>query len=316
MVFRRVGREDEVLEALDFYDPALVFSTLSFLPGTGGRGRNIHETLERSGYPYVGPSPDALTLSQSRPATLEAWRRSGLPVPDYFCLPRAKPGSTGARLAAARDFPYLLRVAQGSQEVPEVLASSTAELKAGVAKLWEGVGDILVEGLPGGESGREFSVAMIGEGKRSLFLPVERRPIHARCLRSHHRPEGEASLPETLPLPPGRLRRELCELARAAFGAIGLRDYGRLDIVLAGSRLWVLGALAQPPLPDPLFSACAAGAGLTVEGYLGAIALSALRRQVCASGISRLVPPGLLSVLPPGLSDLFGSGLGAGEGAA
>lgn len=85
-ILRKAQWEDEVLEALAFYDPDLVFSTFAFLSGPGGRRRNLHECLERSGFPYVGSPPETLDLARSRPAMLGLWRRHGLPVPDYFAL--------------------------------------------------------------------------------------------------------------------------------------------------------------------------------------------------------------------------------------
>jgi hypothetical protein len=157
---------------------------------------------------------------------------------------------------------------------------------------------------------------MLGEGERALYLPVERRPSHSRH-RVH--PSGQdraGKLPESRPLPPGRLRRRLCDLAHSALSVVGCRDYGRLDVLLAEDRLWALGASAQPCLPDPLFSACAAGAGLTTEGCLGAMVLSALGRQPQRKARPASLPSSLIMALPPGLVAFFGAELCEGVGVA
>jgi D-alanine-D-alanine ligase-like ATP-grasp enzyme len=296
--FREFGREETTRrrfeELLRECDPDLVFC--SFFDS------GVYHALAQRKIPFVGSTASALRLCRSKSRLKRVWEDRGIATPGYFSVRRTKSGSVSGRglVVAAEDFPYIVKP-DGEDEDRGIRARYVAfdalSLAACVDSALEEYDELLIEHFPVGSSSREYTVAMIGSGDRALMLPAEiglkgSRPIQVVTLEDRERGLAAALAVE------GGERERLGEFARRAFMAAGLRDYARCELVDEGGSLLALELKGQPRMPDPLFDACAAGAGLDPDQYVVAVALAALLR--CAKAGNRLLrlPPEAESLLP------------------
>jgi D-alanine-D-alanine ligase-like ATP-grasp enzyme len=200
----------------------------------------------------------------------------------------------------AADFPYIVKPDR-ENENPGIRARSIAydagALAASIDSALEECDELLVEHFVGGSSSREYTVAMIGSGDRALMLPAEIRLKGSRPIKVATREDRARGLAVVSPVE-GAERERIGEFAERALAAAGLRDYARCDLIEEKGSLFALEADGQPPLPDPWFDSCAAGAGLGGDLYVAAIALAALYRGSKAGSGRLALPREALSLLP------------------
>jgi D-alanine-D-alanine ligase len=279
-VHRPVDSVEELDSCLKAEDPDIVFSASYFVAPR----IDVGEYLERRCVPFVGSSSEALRLVLSKAGLKDRWREVGVPTPDYY---RASGGSTlDAALAHAANFPYIVKPAsEGNSRGIDAssVVFSKEELRGKMVSLIASYGEVLVEKYLGDDPGmREFTVAALGSGKASLFMPAEIR------LERGAAPEGRPRVVTTrdkdsgaaraLPVEEPGLGAELAALAGRACAAASVRDYARCDIIRSRGSCYAIEINGEPTVPDPWFEACASGAGLDEEQYLIAIFFAALCR--------------------------------------
>lgn len=246
--------------------------------------RSLYGTLESVGLPCVGSSARSLELLGSKSRLGKLWAARGIAVPSYFLVRRTRTGSISGKraIALAKDFPYIVKPdGEDDRSWTEALsiAYDSRALASSVDAGLEEHDALVVEHFLGGSGSREYTVAMIGNGKEALFLPAEiklkeDRPIGTVTCEDRLRGLVKAFSIE------GETRELLADFARRALAAVSARDYARCDLIEAEGRLFALNANGLPPLPDPWFEECAAGAGLGPNEYVASIFEVALIRPL------------------------------------
>jgi D-alanine-D-alanine ligase-like ATP-grasp enzyme len=261
--------------ALEEERPSIVFPSFY--------DRSLYGALASSGLPFVGSSAHSLELLGSRSSLKKLWAATGIASPSYFPVRRTRAGSiVGRRLVAlARDFPYIVKPdGDGEHRGKDALsvAFDSRALALSVDAGLEEHDGLVVEHFLGGSGAREYSVAMLGNGKGALILPAEVRLKDERPIRAVTREDRLQGLAKAVSVESGT-RELLADLASRALAAASARDYARCDLIESEGRLYALAAKGLPPMPDPWFEGCAAGAGLGPSEYVTAIFEAALSRS-------------------------------------
>jgi D-alanine-D-alanine ligase len=253
------------------------------------RGESAHESriasiLELCGATFTGSGSLALALAQDKARARAILAGEGLPVAPGFVARR------GVGLPRTLGFPLLVKPSREDGSVGIHRSSVVqvgAALEAAVARVHERFRQaaIVERFLPG----REFGVSLVGnEGPVPLppseidFSRMPRGAPRVVTYEGKWRP-GHADAIGTEPRCPARVDRptlaRLARLACAAFEALGLRGYGRIDLREDGDgKLHVLDVNPNPDLsPTAGFARAARAAGTEYPALLGT--LLALARE-------------------------------------
>jgi D-alanine-D-alanine ligase len=270
---------------------------VNFCEGFGGHARGeIHITgiLELVGLPYTGSTPESLALALDKVRSKQVLTAAGVPTAAYWFIRRC---DDLERMLIARDLrdrlatgPLFVKPAaeDASLGIDEhsVVVNSRALFEK-VKSLQTRFGDVLVEPYL---DGREFNVGVIALPE-PCALPIAEIEFQA-----------DSELPWPIVTYDGKwtagsrdcratpvrcpaaidkaLARRIEKTALAAFGAIGCRDYARVDLrVTRGGELYVLEVNANPDAGP--------GAGLARALAAAGISYDAFARQLVETAASR-----------------------------
>ncbi len=298
-----VASPPEAAWALADASPDLVFSTFFRFRGLGLPEDSLPCLSAKAGAVWIGSSEESLVMALSKPMLKERWQSDGIATPEWHVVRSAGPGELEGleALEALRDFPYFVKPAcEGNSRGVDLgsVVRGPGELLSRARLIAEQFGEALVEAYVGGPDSREFTVAMIGNGPRSIVSGVE-LALGGPLSRAISEADKDGHRTRVSPITDPRLKARVEGLARRAFASAGARDYSRCDIILQGDRLWAIEVNGQPMVPDRWFEACAAGAGLGNSQYLQAIALAAMARAA-DSGLAFIpITRELRGALPP-----------------
>ncbi len=284
-----VEADDEVAKRLTQAAPDLVFNMAEGLSGAW-REAQLPALLERLAIPFTGSSSQTLAVGLDKAATKRVLRQYGLPTPCGTVID--KPDQT----CELTSFPLIVKpLYEGSSKGiwDQSVVSNPDDLRRQVAWVLERYRQpALVETfLPG----REFTVALLGNGARVTVLPVveicfaalhrEAVPIYSYEAKwlwdtpSH--PLDIFHCPADLD---ATLAKRLAELSRRAFEALQCRDWCRIDVRLDA---WGQPAILEMnPLPGILpqadshscFPQAAAQAGMTYADLIRRVVALACER--------------------------------------
>jgi D-alanine-D-alanine ligase len=258
------------LEFLDEFDPRewLVWNWGEEWAGVAWSDAVVAEEIERRGFAYTGSPPVALRLTQSRMRVKERLRAAGLPT-----LP-CRIVTDAAAAATWTTYPAIVKGANQHASVGidrEAVVTTPEQLAARIAYLRRNYNDdALVEPFL---DTREFQVAVWGNDRPEALPPSEivyamfadmRDRLHTQAWKIDRESRGYREIQMPCPAPQDRpdWRARVEEIAVAAYGAIGLRDYARFDLRMLGDEPQILDVNANPEL-DPL---CVMLAGAKVKG--------------------------------------------------
>lgn len=238
--------DSDFSKALSRYDPpaVLVFNWCEGVPGIERSESIVAETLEKLGFTYTGASADALALSYEKVQVKQILQSHGVPTPRWQVV-------TAPRESGWNCFPAIVKPARehcsrGVDAGAVVTdASSLSKRVAHVLDVFQQ--PALIEDFI---DGREFHVPLWGNNPVEMLPPVEMDfsafdDIHNRLCGYDAKfvPASEAFRKIKSFLPARLTGRELAELeatSKAAYEAIGCRDYGRIDIRLRDGVFYVL----------------------------------------------------------------------------
>jgi D-alanine-D-alanine ligase len=290
--------------------------------GMGGANREAHvpAICEFFGVPYSGSDPFTLSLCLDKARTKEVLAYHGVPtapfalvrdVGDLGALTAGKreggSGKRGAngRLAASQShfphppsrFPLFVKpVHEGSSKgiTEKNFCETPEELERQVAFLLETYRQpVLVEEfLPG----REFTCAVLGNGARARVLPIVginfgalpsgALPVYgfeAKWLWD--RPENPLEMFECPAVVDDAMRRAIEDVTLRAYGALGCRDWSRVDVRLDADGVPNVVEVNPLPgiLPDPADNSCfpkaARAAGMSYDQLIQSCLVLAAERQ-------------------------------------
>lgn len=281
------GRLGAAVEILEAHRPDVVFSMVESIDGESRLEPAMAYVLEWLGIPYTGSPPVALALALDKPLARAVLASAGVRVPRGVLRERDDERLDGLR------YPLIVKPSRedGSHGIrSESLVGDDAAARARVRYVIERYAQpALVEEFV---DGREFSVSLTGPSEAPVVLPLREivytLPPHLPRLLGYEAkwmPET-VEYQETMPASPSDLAPELAEsiaaAAQAAYSAIGVRDYGRVDVrVHPSAGPLVLDVNPNPPLvPGGTFGLAAAAldAGLSFLDLVGFIVDQALAR--------------------------------------
>ena len=278
----------DALDGLSRYDPHewLVWNWGEELAGQAWTEAEVAEALEQRGFIYTGSGPGVFRLVQDRAAVKAQLEKANLPTLPWrvFHTPAAAPEWTA--------FPAIVKGANQHASYgiddrsvvtgPAALAERIAYIRAQFDD------DALVEPFL---DSREFHVGVWGNHSPQALWPVELdyagfEDMHDRLytyewkFNPASRGYREIKMPCPAPLDRPDWQARLMEVATAAYRAIGLRDYGRVDLRMLGDEPQILDVNANPDLDQQSVLPLAARAmGLSYEETLDRIIGCAAERM-------------------------------------
>ena len=269
--------------------PDIVFNMAEGMFGTS-RESQIPAMLEMLRLPYTGSDPLTLAICLDEAMAKVALSYFGVPNAPFVVVSELK------RRVEFPSFPLIVKpLREGSSKGVQnsSLVRNSRQLKEEVHRVLNDYRQpALVEKfLPG----REFTVALLGNGAQVEVLPIveiqfEELPAHINPIYSYEAKWVWDTVENPLEIfaCPARigqsLRRKIQSVCRAAYAALGVRDWCRIDVRLdAAGEPNILELNPLPGiLPDPDANSCfpkaARTAGLTYEELINRVLDIACRR--------------------------------------
>jgi D-alanine-D-alanine ligase len=267
----------------------LVFNIAEGLHGASREGQ-IPAMLDMLGIPYTGSEPLTLGLCLDKRRTKEILRYNGVPTPRFWTVTALN------ELPARLHFPLMVKpTLEGSSKgvTDRSLVRNRRELVRQVDWVLSTYHQpaLIEEFLPG----REFTVAMLGNGSalRALpfveinfdSLPAGVNPIYSFEAKwvwdREEDPLQIFSCPAVLePL----LQRQIEAVCRQAFNALGCRDWCRIDVRLNDQghpqivELNPLPGILPRPEQNSCFPKAARAAGMSYDETILAVVDAAFQR--------------------------------------
>lgn len=288
----------EVLGGLRAAKPDLVFNLCESMAGDSRNEPTFVGLLDLYGIPYTGADLLALASCLHKQRAKEILAARGVPTPPYRYLhdlaALEDPG------LEALDYPWFVKLVHEDASIgitEENLVRSPAALRARAAALMLEFGQgVLAERYV---DGREVNVTLIGNGGDLRMLPLHEidfaaMPADRPNIVSYAAKWDEAHVDYvgTKPVPlrdaSPALAAEIERVARGAWAALGLRDYGRVDLrVDAAGTPWVIDVNPNCDIsPGAGVARAAASVGWSHSQLVGEIAATAWRRITSASRTS------------------------------
>lgn len=230
----------QVIEKIRRMQPDLVFNLTESLAEDSTHEIVIPAVLDMLQIPYTGSGAMTLGLCLHKPRCKDILRSRGVPTPASCTVERAK-DAAGVDLP----FPLFLKLSREDASVgiadENVVHDRRSLVKRVRALLDEFQQPVLVERYI---EGRELNVTLLGHGRRVRPLPFHEIDFSnmppGRPKIVSYKAKWDESSPEyagTTPVPvkemPASLRASIERTAIAAFHALELRDYGRVDFRVA-----------------------------------------------------------------------------------
>jgi D-alanine-D-alanine ligase len=273
----------EAVRWLEHIHPDLTFNLCESLAGDARHEALLPSLLEAAGLRYTGSGPLSLGLALRKDLCKRLLTTHGVPTPEGV------PVADEAELAAlALPFPQIVKPTREDASVgihSSSVVRDRAALEARVRAIWsEHAQPALVERYV---DGRELYVSLVNGRVMPMHeidfseMPPELPRIVAYAGKwEPGSPEwkGTQSV-RARPVAPDAQAR--CEAAaRAAFAALELRDYARVDLRLdASGQPWVIDVNPNCDLSE--------GAGVSRASSFAGLAYADLIEEVCASAMQR-----------------------------
>lgn len=277
----------DLMQRLKRGDDDLVFNIVESLSGDTRNELVMPALLDLMNLPYTGPDALAIGLCLHKVQCKHVLAGQGIATPDYVLLESLgdlKSNALAAKLETLR-YPYFLKLAREDASIG-IEASNrvvdAASLMARAAELLERyqqpvLGERYIEG-------REVNVTVLGNDNELGILPLheidfgkmpEGRPhivsYAAKWDEEHVDYEGTKPVPMKDLTP--QLEARIAGTAKAAFRALGLRDFGRVDLRIDNEgQPWVIDVNPNCDLsPDAGVARAAEHGGMPYPQLVGKI---------------------------------------------
>lgn len=261
--------DDDIESALGNFDPLsyIVFNWCEGIPGIAHSEHMVAQTLEKMGFAFTGAGSETLSTAENKRLMKQLLEQSGIPTPKWRVFDRPE-------AAGWNSFPAIVKaVNEHSSEgiTRESVVSTEAELIERISFVLETLHQpALVEDFI---DGREFHVSIWGNGRIDMLPPAEMDyssfgDIHDRlCTYDAKFLPGSPlydGIKTLLPAPLSREESDVLEnTCKAAYKALGCRDYGRIDARIRDGIVYVLDVNPNADISADASLACAA----EVAGY-------------------------------------------------
>jgi D-alanine-D-alanine ligase len=271
----RVTRPELVFNLMEMFDDNLIGDV-----GVAG-------LLELAGVPYTGCGPGELYLCQDKSLAKKLLRYEGVPYPRFAVFPKNVALPTGADLRMPLFVKPLRADASIGVDDAHSLVRDADALWQRVGAIHEQVNDAaLAEEFI---AGRELYVSIVGNDA-PVALPIIEMDFSGLPAGAPHVVGARAKFDErsveyqgthaVIAELPERLRAELVRISLAAYRALRVRDYGRVDLRLSdGGQAYVIEVNASCYLEQKgEFALAARAAGIEYTSLVNHIAELAIDR--------------------------------------
>ena len=279
-----------VLDKVRAAKPDLVFNLCESMAGDPRNEPTFVGLLDLFEIPYTGADLLGLASCLYKQRAKDILIARGIPTPPYHFL--ADLAALGDPALDALDYPWFVKLAHEDASVgitEENLVATPAALRARARELMVAYQQpVLAERYV---DGRELNVTLIGNGADLRILPLHEidfaaMPADRPRIVSYAAKwdERHVDYAGTKPVPLRNASPELVEnverVARDSWHALGLRDYGRIDLrVDTASVAWVIDVNPNPDIsPDAGVTRSAQIAGMSYPQLIAHIADVAFRR--------------------------------------
>ena len=286
----------DVLTELRRRSPDVVFNLCESMDGDSRHEPTMCGLLELFGLPYTGSPALALGACLHKDRAKDILRGRGVATPPHRIFSSER--DLGDEALAGLDYPWFLKLVHEDASVgieADCLVRSPAELRKRATYMFaEWKQPVLAERYV---DGREINVTLLGDGPTLRVLPLHEIDFAAMPADRPHIVSYAAKWDEahvdyagTKPVPardltPAHAAR-IEQVAREAWLALGLRDYGRVDLRLdASGEPFVIDVNPNCDIsPDAGVARSAAAAGLTYPQLMLTIAEAARVRGIGGRG--------------------------------
>lgn len=220
----------QVIDALQNFMPKVIEGermgmVFNMAYGIQGESRYTHipSMLEMLGIPYVGSTPAGHALALDKVITKIIMQKHGIPTPNFWVFnSHEEDMSTVA-------YPVIVKPKMEAVSFGLKIVDNEADLREAVKYIIaEFEQQALVEQFV---SGREFAVGLLGNNPVEAFpileIDLEGDPNAIQTVDDKRKKPRQKICPAPLP---DKLASEMRKLSIAAFKALGLRDFSRVDI--------------------------------------------------------------------------------------
>ncbi|HYV66119.1 MAG TPA: D-alanine--D-alanine ligase, partial [Myxococcales bacterium] len=283
--FHELKEERSLLE-LSGLEADLVFNLTEAYAGDDSKEAHVAAFLDLLELPYTGAGPQALFLAQDKALAKKVFTFHGIKTPSFASSYRGRIDHMDDL-----DFPLIIKPAleDGSVGIDAgSVVGSVKEMMERIALVQQRFDcPALIEEFI---EGREIYVGVLGGGEPEALPPVEldlsKLPegmprIAGREVKWEKGTQAyDATRSAVARDLPEELGRRIRETALATYGALGLRDYGRIDLrVTPRGEIYVIEANPNPWLSSEAeLALAAAAAGRDYPTLIGEIAERALSR--------------------------------------
>lgn len=278
-----IEADDDAYEKLRRLRPSIVFNMAEGLWGES-REAQMPAIMDMLRIPYTGSSPLTLGLCLNKARTKEILTHYGIPTPRFLVVE-----DEGAVPEQFLSFPMIVKpLFEGSSKgiKNDSVVYDAAGLKAKIAYVLKEYrqGALVEEYI----DGREFTVALLGNGKGLRTLPIveinyDSLPEGVNHIYSYEakwvldRPENPLDIFKCPADVNGRLKGAIEAAALDAFRALDVKDWCRIDVRLdaAGTaniiELNPLPGILMDPRCNSCFPKAARSAGMTFTDLVNAV---------------------------------------------
>ncbi len=212
------------------------------LHGRFGEDGSLQGALEQLGIAYTGSGVAACAISMDKITTKIIWLARGLPTPKYVSLAR---GADLSGVVAELGLPLFVKPPLEGSTIGITKVSAAGELQAAYDLAASFDESVLIEQ---GVSGREFTVAILGQGAGARALPI----VEIVAPQGNYDYQNKYFSDDTQYFCPAPLdaatAAEIERIALDAYRALGCAGWGRIDVLLRASdnRPFLLEANTSP----------------------------------------------------------------------
>ncbi|HEY8144571.1 MAG TPA: ATP-grasp domain-containing protein [Kofleriaceae bacterium] len=287
-----LGIRDDVVDALSWLRDNkvdVVFNAAESFRGRDALDYLVPALLESENVPFTGSPPQALMVTRNKAISKKVLRHHGLSVPDFRTYRQNErvdkdPGLRYPCIVKPLSTDGSMGISQAS--IVRDLEQLSARVDFVVERWATAIAEEFVEG-------RELYVGVVGNGDTARYLPIlelvfdkdrtapeERIATVKAKWDDEYRAKMNIRMQLARPLSQ-KAQERIAHTCRVAYGVLGLRDYGRLDLrVDQDDTVWVLEANANPYLSrDHELAMAAEKGGLSYEELIETIASEAVRRS-------------------------------------
>ena len=241
--------------AIDEFKPTIVFNLMEAFDEVDVFDQNVVSYLELLGLPYTGCNPRGLMLSRDKALAKKLMAYHGIPVPDFFVVPRGRKATLPKRLG----YPLIVKslISESSVGISQAsVVASDRHLRRRVQFIHDTIGTAaIVEQFI---DGRELYASVLGNGRLRVFPPwemsfgkmpeaswhiaTERAKWSVKYQKRYRIAFRKAKLTNGV-------AARVQHLAKGVFRALDLTGYARIDMRMApDGRIFVLEANPNPQL--------------------------------------------------------------------